>query len=70
MVVSWSPDHKSIIYRYDATKGIAINTNQVLNLFTATTTVPGLRNNITGNEKILAEEGGTKLQTERLFITN
>ena len=56
---SWSPDHKSIIYRYDATKGIAINTNQVLNLFTATTTVPGLRNNITGNEKILAEEGGT-----------
>ncbi|WP_458127428.1 hyperosmolarity resistance protein Ebh [Staphylococcus epidermidis] len=56
--LSWSPDHKSIIYRYDATKGTGINLNQALKLFNATTNVPGLRNNISGNDKLQAEAGG------------
>ena len=49
--LSWSDDHKSLIYRYDATLGTQITTNDILTMLKATTTVPGLRNNITGNEK-------------------
>lgn len=49
--LSWSDDHKSLIYRYDATLGTQITTNDILTLLKATTTVPGLRNNIAGNEK-------------------
>ena len=55
----WSQDHKSIIYRYDATSGRTINANDVLKLITANTTIPGLRTNIIGTEKALAEAGGT-----------
>ena len=51
VVLSWSDDHKSLIYRYDATLGTQITTNDILTLLKATTTVPGLRNNIAGNEK-------------------
>ncbi len=47
--------HKSLIYRYDATLGTQIATNDILTMLKATTTVPGLRNNITGNEKSQAE---------------
>lgn len=54
----WSNDHKSIIYRYDATLGRQITTNDILPLLRATTTVPSLRNNINGNEKVQAEAGG------------
>lgn len=54
--LSWSDDHKSLIYRYDATLGTQITTNDILTMLKATTTVPGLRNNITGNEK--AQAGG------------
>lgn len=56
--LSWSDDHKSLIYRYDATLGTQITTNDILTMLKATTTVPGLRNNITGNEKTQAEAGG------------
>ncbi|MBR9594111.1 hyperosmolarity resistance protein Ebh, partial [Staphylococcus aureus] len=56
--LSWSDDHKSLIYRYDATLGTQITTNDILTMLKATTTVPGLRNNITGNEKSQAEAGG------------
>ncbi|EVT15665.1 hyperosmolarity resistance protein Ebh [Staphylococcus aureus] len=56
--LSWSDDHKSLIYRYDATLGTQITTNDILTMLKATTTVPGLRNNITGNEKAQAEAGG------------
>lgn len=49
--LSWSDDHKSLIYRYDATLGTQITTNDILTMLKATTTVPGLRNDITGNEK-------------------
>lgn len=56
--LSWSDDHKSLIYRYDATLGTQITTNDILTMLKATTTVPGLRNNITGNEKAQAEVGG------------
>lgn len=56
--LSWSDDHKSLIYRYDATLGTQITTNDILTLLKATTTVPGLRNNIAGNEKAQAEAGG------------
>lgn len=56
--LSWSDDHKSLIYHYDATLGTQINTNDILTLLKATTTVPGLRNNIAGNEKAQAEAGG------------
>ncbi len=55
----WSSDHKSLIYRYDATSGRTINANDVLKLITANTTIPGLRTNIRGTEKALAEAGGT-----------
>lgn len=54
----WSNDHKSIIYRYDATLGRQITTNDILPLLRATTTIPSLRNNINGNEKAQAEAGG------------
>lgn len=54
----WTPDHKSIIYRYDSTSGRSIDLNQVLRLLKATTTNSKLRNNLNGNEKFLAEEGG------------
>ena len=47
----WSSDHKSLIYRYDATSGRTINANDVLKLITANTTIPGLRTNIRGTEK-------------------
>ncbi len=40
-----------LIYRYDATLGTQITTNDILTMLKATTTVPGLRNNITGNRK-------------------
>ncbi len=56
--LSWSDDHKSLIYRYDATLGTQITTNDILTMLKATTTVPDLRNNITGNEKAQAEAGG------------
>lgn len=56
--LSWSDDHKPLIYRYDATLGTQITTNDILTLLKATTTVPGLRNNIAGNEKAQAEAGG------------
>lgn len=56
--LSWSDDHKSLIYRYDATLGTPITTNDILTMLKATTTVPGLRNNIAGNEKTQAEAGG------------
>lgn len=56
--LSWSDDHKSLIYRYDATLGTQITTNDILTMLKATTTVTGLRNNITGNEKSQAEAGG------------
>ena len=49
--LSWSDDHKSLIYRYDATLGTQITTNDILTMLKATTTVAGLRNNIAGNEK-------------------
>lgn len=52
--LSWSDDHKSLIYRYDATLGTPITTNDILTMLKATTTVPGLRNNIAGNEKTQA----------------
>lgn len=53
--LSWSDDHKSLIYRYDATLGTQITTNDILTMLKATTTVAGLRNNIAGNEKAQAE---------------
>ncbi len=56
--LSWSDDHKSLIYRYDATLGTQITTNDILTMLKATTTVAGLRNNIAGNEKVQAEAGG------------
>lgn len=56
--LSWSDDHKSLIYRYDATLGTQITTNDILTMLKVTTTVPGLRNNINGNEKAQAEAGG------------
>ena len=34
--LEWSPDHKSLIYKYDATLGRQINTNDVLTLLQAT----------------------------------
>ncbi|MGT0202043.1 hypothetical protein ACVNPX_02070 [Staphylococcus aureus] len=43
---SWSDYHKSLIYRYDATLGTQITTNDILTMLKATTTVPGSRNNI------------------------
>lgn len=56
--LSWSDDHKSLIYRYDATLVTQITTNDILTMLKATTTVAGLRNNIAGNEKAQAEAGG------------
>lgn len=47
-------DHKSIIYRYDATKGSSITLNQILPLLTARTSIPSLRNDISGDDKALA----------------
>lgn len=56
--LEWTPDHKSLIYRYDATLGQDFNTNEVLNLLVANTNIPGLRTNIAGTEKEAAEAGG------------
>ncbi len=56
--LEWTPDHKSLIYRYDATLGQDFNTNEVLNLLVAKTNIPGLRTNIAGTEKEAAEAGG------------
>ncbi|WP_435056198.1 hyperosmolarity resistance protein Ebh [Staphylococcus pasteuri] len=55
--LEWTPDHKSLIYRYDATLGQDFNTNEVLNLLVANTNIPGLRTNIVGTEKEAAEAG-------------
>lgn len=55
--LEWTPDHKSLIYRYDATLGHDFNTNEVLNLLVANTNIPGLRTNIVGTEKEAAEAG-------------
>ncbi len=49
---------KCLIYRYDATLGTRLT--DILTMLKATTTVPGLRNNITGNEG-QAEAGKAKL---------
>ncbi|MGT0186146.1 hypothetical protein ACVNP0_13105 [Staphylococcus aureus] len=66
--LSWSDDHKSLIYRYDATLGTQITTNDILTMLKATTTVPGLRNKICGmnHKQKLAED----LTLERLVIHN
>ncbi len=50
-------DHKSLIYKYDATLGRQINTNDVLTLLQATAKNSNLRSNINSNEKQLAERG-------------
>ncbi len=55
--LEWSPDHKSLIYKYDATLGRQINTNDVLTLLQATAKSSNLRSNINSNEKQLAERG-------------
>ncbi len=55
--LEWSPDHKSLIYKYDATLGRQINTNDVLTLLQATAKNSNLRSNINSNEKQLAERG-------------
>ncbi|MDS3865378.1 hyperosmolarity resistance protein Ebh, partial [Staphylococcus hominis] len=56
----WSPDGKTIIYRYDATTGRRITGNDVLSLLRATPKHAGLRNHIEGQEKILAESGSAR----------
>lgn len=56
----WSPDGKTIIYRYDATIGRRITGNDVLSLLRATPKHAGLRNHIEGQEKILAESGSAR----------
>lgn len=56
--LSWSPDHKSIIYKYDATNGIPINLSQLLPLLNAHSNIAELRSDIFGNEKSLAIAGG------------
>ncbi|MFU0563778.1 peptidase, partial [Gardnerella vaginalis] len=51
--LSWSEDHKTIIYRYDPTKAQEFDTNKILDLLKATPKDPnsGLRD-LTGNEKL------------------
>lgn len=56
----WSPDGKTIIYRYDATTGRRITGNDVLSLLRATPKHAGLRNHIEGQEKMLAESGSAR----------
>ena len=53
----WSPDGKTLIYRYDATIGRRFTGNDVLTLLRATPKHAGLRNHIEGQEKSLAEAG-------------
>ncbi|MEQ6102251.1 hyperosmolarity resistance protein Ebh [Staphylococcus saccharolyticus] len=53
--LEWSSDRKSLVYKYDATLGRQINTNDVLNLLHATAKHSNLRSNISSNEKQLAE---------------
>ncbi len=48
--LSWSDDHKSLLYRYDATLGTQITTNDILTMLKATTTVP-IANRLLGNVK-------------------
>lgn len=48
--LEWSPDHKSIIYKYDATLGRMINTNDILSLLRATAKNNKIRTNLTGEE--------------------
>ncbi len=57
--LSWSEDHKTIIYRYDPTKATAFNSDDVTKLLTATPTDPnaGLRT-IKGNETLQYEGSG------------
>ena len=57
--LSWSDDHKTIIYRYDPTKATAFNSDDVTKLLTATPTNPnaGLRT-IKGNETLQYEGSG------------
>ena len=51
--LSWSEDHKTIIYRYDPTKAEEFDTNKILNLLKATPKDPnsGLRE-LTGGETL------------------
>ncbi|MFU0516437.1 peptidase, partial [Gardnerella vaginalis] len=51
--LSWSEDHKTIIYRYDPTKAEEFDTNKILGLLTATPNDPnsGLRK-LTGGEAL------------------
>ena len=51
--LSWSEDHKTIIYRYDPTKAEEFDTNKILDLLKATAKDPnsGLRD-LTGNETL------------------
>lgn len=58
--LSWSEDHKTIIYRYDPTKATAFNSDDVTKLLTATPTDPnaGLRT-IKGDETLQHEGSGS-----------
>ncbi|EPI41630.1 signal peptide protein, YSIRK family, partial [Gardnerella vaginalis JCP8522] len=59
--LSWSEDHKTIIYRYDPTKAEEFDTNKILDLLKATPKngASGLRE-LTGNEKLDHEGVGGK----------
>lgn len=75
--LEWSPDHKSIIYKYDATQGRVINTNEVLNLLRATAKHSNIRTNLFGEEKLLAERSangysktGIRNDGEKSYLLN
>ena len=54
----WSSDHKSLIYKFDATSGVGLDVNEVLKTITATPknaqNQPSLTT-VTGNDKALGE---------------
>ena len=59
----WSSDHKSLIYKFDATSGVGLDVNEVLKTITATPkntqNQPSLTT-VTGNDKALGETNSNR----------
>ena len=72
----WSSDHKSLIYKFDATSGVGLDVNEVLKTITATPKNPQNQpslTTVTGNDKASGESnsnGFSKNATSGYFSKN
>ena len=64
----WSSDHKSLIYKFDATSGVGLDVNEVLKTITATPKNPQNQpslTTVTGNDKALGEANSNGFSRNR-----